>query len=138
MDNKTEGPAADAGPAAADPVVAAKPRHVRQADRFRVVPLDWPIEFDGVTYDKVTVSRMTTAQVAEFTLAARTDGATAVLPMFDAPQAVIDALDADDADNVNKAVHDFLPRSFRDMEASSPADGENMLASQLPGSEAKA
>lgn len=117
---------------------AAKPKHTRQAERFRTVPLEWPIEFSGVTYDKITVSRMTTAQVAEFMLSVERDGSYANLPMYDVPRAVMDALDADDAEKVNDAVLDFLPRRFRDTERSPPDAGANTSASPPPASADKA
>lgn len=81
--------------------------------RFRVVPLEWPIEYDGKTYSEITVRRMTTAEVVAFVDQMREDLKEATLPMFDVPHAVIDALDPDDADAVNKAVSDFLPRALR-------------------------
>jgi hypothetical protein len=81
--------------------------------RFRVVPLEWPIDYDGKTYSEITVRRMTTAEVVAFVDQMRDDLKEATLPMFDVPHAVIDALDPDDADEVNKAVNDFLPRALR-------------------------
>lgn len=84
--------------------------------RFRVVTLEWPLSFDGKTYSEIVVRRMTAAQVSEFVDQIRDDAKLAILPMFDVPAAVIDALDADDAEEVNKAVNDFLPRSLRPAE----------------------
>jgi hypothetical protein len=56
---------------------------------------------------------MKTSEVAEFIEQVRSDAKSAALPMFDAPKEVIDALDPDDAEAVNKAVNDFLPRVLR-------------------------
>jgi hypothetical protein len=137
----TKKPGEPAEVAGSDTDTPAKPVHVRQADRFRVVPLDWPIEFGGVTYDKITVNRMTTAQVAAFVAATEngsSDDGYAALPMFDAPRVVIDALDADDAERVNETVLDFLPRRYRDTALSSPTGGESTSASPPSASADKA
>ena len=91
----------------------AAPRFTGNKARTTTVPLEHHVEFAGKVYTAIIVSRMTVAQVGEFVEAAQVDGANARLPMFDAPFEVIDALDPDDAETVNKAVRDFLPRSLR-------------------------
>lgn len=90
----------------------AAPRFAGDRVRSAIVPLEWPIEFDGRVIDKITVRRMTAKEVSDFVETTRAEG-KAELPMFDCPMAVIDALDADDSDAVNRAVLDFLPRSLR-------------------------
>lgn len=96
-------------PLAAQPE-KARAIHLRAAERFRTVKLEWPIEYDGKTYTEVTVRRMTSAEVADFL----TDAADGKAPaLFDCPLEVLDALDDDDAAEVNKAVADFLPRRWR-------------------------
>lgn len=104
---------AEVTPQAEQPAVKPAPKFVSQKERFRTVTLEWPIEYDGKVYDSVTVRRMTTSEVAEFIDQVRADAKSASLPMFDVPKEVVDALDADDAEAVNKAVNDFLPRSLR-------------------------
>jgi hypothetical protein len=97
------------------PAAPAIPKYIDNGrPRFRTVPLEWPVEFEGKVYSEVTVRRMTASEVGEFIDAIRTDGSKAFLPMFDVPQAVIDALDDDDGVEVNKAVQDFLPRRLRE------------------------
>ena len=105
--------------------------HTRNAERFEVVMLEWPVEYDGKLYDRVTVRRMSTSEVAAFVEAAIADK-KAPLPMLDAPQAVLDELDEDDAVALNKVVEDFLPRSWRDSRAADRASGVAMLPSQPP------
>lgn len=94
----------------------------RFADRSRIetiVKLEYPIEYDGKIWDAITVSSPTVAQVAAFServaearkLGESTDGIR--LPMFDAPDAVLDALHLDDDDLVSEAANRFLPRRFR-------------------------
>lgn len=95
-------------PPAAAP--AEKPVAKVLGDRTRRVPLEWPVEYDGKVYDAVTVSRMSGEQISAF----YADEVSGRLPMFDCPFEVIDALDADDAMTVQKAVLDFLPRSMRE------------------------
>ena len=91
----------------------AAPRFTGNKARTTTVPLEHHIEYDGKVYTAIIVSRMTVTQVGEFVEAAQAQGGEARLPMFDAPPEVIDALDPDDAENVNKVVRDFLPRSLR-------------------------
>jgi hypothetical protein len=79
-------------------------------DRTKTIPLEWPVEYDGEIYTDVTVRRMTGAEVSAFFAQPEE---TRRLPMFNCPAEVIDALDADDAAAVSKAVMDFLPRSMR-------------------------
>lgn len=96
------------GPVQEEIVTPAPPRFVGDRRRDVVVPLEWPLEFDGKTYSEIRVRRMTGAEVSAFVN--NDDGA---LPMVEAPKVVIDSLDADDAMAVNKAITDFLPQSLR-------------------------
>lgn len=98
-----------AAPAAAE-IKPATPTFVNQKERFRKVPLEWPLEYDGKVYDSVTVRRMSAEDMRTFI--AMEDGST-IFPMFDVPNAVIEALDPDDDVRVNEAVQDFLPRALR-------------------------
>ena len=93
----------------------APPKFVGDRPRLCTVPLEWPVEYDGKTYTEITVRRMTAGEVMTF-IEQATAGGSPRLPMLEAPPEVIDALDADDADNVNKAVNDFLPRALQQAE----------------------
>lgn len=88
---------------------ATAPRFVSEVPRSKSVPLTWPVEYVGKTYEAITVRRLTGNEVAAFFESV--EGGD--FPMFDCPKAVIDALDADDSEAVNKAVLDFLPRALR-------------------------
>lgn len=88
---------------------AAKPAAVLKGDRSRMIPLRFPVEFDGKEYSSVTVRRLNGTEVAAFYREPNADR----LPMFDCPAEVIDALDADDSADVMKAVTDFLPLAMR-------------------------
>lgn len=104
---------------AATPEVA-KPSPPKFADngrpRFRTVPLEWPIEYDGKTYSEITVRRMTTAEVVAFLEQSEVEDGKPIFPMFDVPSEVINALDPDDDVTLGKAVNDFLPRALRPVE----------------------
>lgn len=109
----------DEKPAGAPAEAIAPPRFVNQQKRFRTIPLEWPLEYDGKIYDAITVRRMTAQEVADWQ---GSDERT--LPMVEAPLAVIDALDADDALKVNEAIHDFLPHALREAIEPAPPTGE--------------
>lgn len=88
---------------------AEKPAPRLLGVRSTVVPLDFPVDYDGKVYSEITVTRMTGAQVIEFVNMLKESGSRANLPMFDVPREVIDALDADDAEALDEAVFNFLP-----------------------------
>jgi hypothetical protein len=106
----------------AEAAKSAFPAFVNAASRHETVPLDWPIEYDGITWAAITVRRMTTADIAAFAAQAAVDAAPVPtrFPMFDAPDAVLDMLDVDDADRLNEVVQRFLPRRFQAAAASAP------------------
>lgn len=95
------------------------PRFVGNKPRSREIALEHHIVFNGTIYENLVIRRMTTADVLSFVDEARENGEKARLPMFFAadgsaiPAEVLDALDPDDAEAVNKAITDFLPRALR-------------------------
>ena len=92
----------------------AAPRFIGDRPRSRTVTLEWPLEFDGKVYEQIVVRRATLADLAVFAeqLAALPKGQEIHLPMYDAPDAVIDALDPDDRDSLNAAADGFLLRRW--------------------------
>jgi hypothetical protein len=100
----------------------APPRFVGAGERFRAVPLAWPVEHGGKIYAEIGLKRLTAGEVAAFqeAIAKLPDGAAASWPIYrDAdglavPAEVLDALDDDDKFEIDKAVRDFLPRRFHD------------------------
>jgi len=110
----------------------APPRFVGD-NRSEVVSLDFPLEYDGKVYSTVTVRRMTGEEIRQFLDdLLDNDGGRVRFPMFDAPDAVMNALDPDDADKVDEVVERFLPRRLRPAARQSPASG----ATTSPSSEA--
>lgn len=106
------------------PELKAPPKFVGGPVRYRTVTLECPIEYDGVVYAEVVVTRLTAADVAAFeaqldALRATQPDARVRWPLFrDAggapiPDVVLDALDADDKHEVDKAAASFLPRAYR-------------------------
>ena len=92
--------------------------------RMKMFPLAWPVTYQGASHEAIGLCRMTAKQVADFVAQLGAVGAAdpnAILrfPIFvDAtgtllPDALLDGLDADDADMLNEAAVDFLPRRFR-------------------------
>ena len=106
------------------------PQFVGGKPRSREVLLDWPLRYGGKIYYRITVRRMTTAEVGEFIAAASgKDTKNARLPMLDCPPEIIDALDPDDAERVNEVIRVFLPRLLRQADEPLQANGESMSQS---------
>jgi len=89
-------------------------------ERFRRVPLEWPINFAGANYSAIGLKRLTAGEVASFQqmIKALPDGASFSWPIYvredgsELPAGLIDALDADDRETLDKAAMEFLPRRF--------------------------
>lgn len=100
--------------AAIEPSAASVVLH---GNRSREVPLEFPAEFEGVTYDKVTIRRMSAPEVEAFIkrAAASTpgDGDDTPVEMLDIPREVFLGLDPDDREMVEEAIYDFLPRRLQ-------------------------
>lgn len=107
--------------------------------RQKVVPLEWPLSFQGRDYEAVVVRRMTVQQIADFAESIKGKAADERVHFpvyFDRdgnaiPTQVLDNLDPDDDDALQKVALDFLPRRFRTETASvsSPPAGEPTASS---------
>jgi hypothetical protein len=111
--------------------VPAPPKFISGRPRFKVVTLEEPLEYDGREYREIHLVKLTAKEVADWieTLEANGSGRFPIFRDADKapiPDAVLDGLDADDREEVDKAAVDFLPRRFRGVtaSASAPADGE--------------
>ena len=98
-ENKVEQPAS--------PPVA---RIVATEAREKMVPLQWPVEFDGKLWTEIRVHRVTGKEVAAYFTKMKEGDSSAVAPMVDCPQEVWDAMDDDDQDVVDTAARPFWPR----------------------------
>jgi hypothetical protein len=84
-----------------------------RGNRTRTVPLEYPAELsDGTVLQEITVRRMSTEEMAAFVAAAK-EGRDYPLPTFSVPDAILDALDPDDFDAVNRAAMEMLPRRLQ-------------------------
>ena len=76
----------------------------------KTVPLEFPVEFDGKTYESITVRMLTVGEWREFLDGGREFGSWLdVTPMFDAPREVLDALMTSDGERVTEAADLFRP-----------------------------
>jgi hypothetical protein len=102
----------------------AAPKFVGGPPRLRKIPLTYPVEFNGVVYKEIEIRRLTAKDVADFIEnLCGDDRKAARLPVFGCPPEVIDGLDADDFDVVDKAALDFLPRALKQAIDTPPANG---------------
>jgi hypothetical protein len=104
----------------AEMLVDAKPAPIFEnaAARFEEIQLDWPVTVGGVHYTAVTIRRMNVGQISDFIDALHSaQGKRLRFPMYNVPDEILDALDADDGDKIEEAVQRFLPRRFRTVTA---------------------
>jgi hypothetical protein len=117
--------------AAAEAAPPAPPQFVDAAARRKTIDLDYPVAYEGRTYTRIHLRRMTAREVADWmeSILGKED---ILFPLFRdddgarIPDAVLDGLDADDRDAINAAAIDFLPRRFRGVTAlaSEPQAGD--------------
>jgi hypothetical protein len=126
-----------AQPEAAAPPAAPAPRIAGGPERFKTIPLRWPVHIDGVVHDQIIVTRMTVAEVAKFeretSERAKTEPDGRVrMPMFrwatdgrPVADAEFDVMDDDDLLAAEEVAVSFLPRRYRGatVNASAQPDG---------------
>lgn len=90
---------------------------VSPREREKFVDLDYPVEFDGVLYEKIRIRRVSGKEIADFSaamqMAIKNDTEMPIPPVVDCPVAVWNALDADDQANVDDAAQAFMPRRLK-------------------------
>lgn len=85
----------------------------------RMYPLEFPVTVNGVTYTEIPLRRLTAKQVADWSESLRTvaeedpTAPTPEVPIINASQEVLDALDDDDLLALQEARLDFLPRRLK-------------------------
>lgn len=92
---------------------APEARIVTTKKRSIVVPLDWPVEYDGKTYDSVTIRRVSGKEVEDYIDALKptgADGPDPLPPYINIPRPVWDAMDDDDQYEVDQQAKPFTPR----------------------------
>ena len=115
------------------------PHFVGGKARRTSIALDFPVEFDGITYSEIGLRRLTAGEVSAFMDIARAivkadPDANPRAPIFTTtdgapiPDGLFDALDDDDALRLDEAAASFLPRRFqadREASASTPTAGSD-------------
>lgn len=99
--------------AAADEKEIERPRFISPKERSKVVDLDWPIEVNGVVWERVTVRRVTGGEVAAFisAVASMDDSEPRPpMPVIECPMDVYEAMDDDDRLKVEQEALPFIPR----------------------------
>lgn len=130
-------PIADAPSAA--PAIEQKhpPRFLREAGS-KTIPLQWPLEYDGIEYREITVGRLRgKAFRAMQALQGKHDDDDIVLHcMSGVPIAVIQALDAEDYAEAVAATYAFLPEKMlaRAAELADTTEAKPSDTSEISGS----
>ncbi len=89
----------------------APPKYLGDRKRTVEVKLDWPLEYDGVEYKKLTISRLRGDQLLN--LGKVGDDEIAIFAiMCGVPRAVIAYLDGADMSKVAEKSADFLPQEL--------------------------
>ncbi|MGV8830428.1 MAG: phage tail assembly protein [Devosia sp.] len=96
---------------AAQPAPAPKPEFATMAGRSKIVPLKYPIRYDGQIYSEIPIRRVTGAELSGF-VDAVSAGEKVAYPGVGVPLEVYEALDADDTATFNRELNDFLPQGF--------------------------
>jgi hypothetical protein len=110
-------------------ISSSNPTFLTSADRMKCLSLAWPLSHDGREYHEVFIKRLTAREVADLLKNMKTKSETTPdepvrWPMFfdrdgvAIPEQILDAMDDDDAFELEKVVSDFLPRRFPRGEAS--------------------
>lgn len=100
-------------------------RIVSDLPREKMIPLQYPLEFDGQLISEVRVRRVSGKEVQDYMDAIGRDESP-VPPMFDCPMEVYDAMDDDDRMTLDKEAVPFLPRRLKAIAAQALASGEDM------------
>lgn len=89
--------------------------------REKLIPLEYPVEFDGKLYTDVRVRRVTAGEVRDYLDKLRNGDASALPPVVDVPLAVWEVLDADDMQTIDEAAAEFMPKRLRALVAAGAA-----------------
>lgn len=88
--------------------------------RSCIVPLDYPLTVDGVTYTEVTVRRASAREVSEYIEGLRKPGGKTCPPMIELPQVVYENLDDDDMFKIEREAEGFFPQRLKALMAIDP------------------
>ena len=102
----TEQPAAEPAPGPVAVFVGGPPRE-------KLVPLEWPVEFDGKLWTEIRIRRASGKEVRTYLEQLRTSDADILPPMIDCPIEVWNAMDADDQQTIDLAAMEFTPKRLK-------------------------
>lgn len=101
--------------------------------RERMVPLNYPVEFDGKLWEEVRIRKITGRELADYIEVLQTSPSSVLPPMIDCPIEVWDAMDADDQADVDDAAQAFTPRRLKAaVELSQGIGGDTSVSSATP------
>lgn len=103
----------------------APARIVAREGREKVVPLEWPVEYDGVVYEALTVRRAHGADFRKMASFGGDEDMKLAALLTGAPAEVIAALDGEDYLNLQEVVKTFLPRKLQQMAEQISGTGQN-------------
>jgi hypothetical protein len=102
------------------PAAAPMARIVTDRPMSKIVPLEWPVEFDGIVYRQIRVKRVTGGEVRDYFEKLRA-GEAVMPPMIECPLEVWEALDADDQSTIDEAVAAFVPKRMKMLQQAAAA-----------------
>lgn len=82
-------------------------------EREKLVPLEYPVEFDGTLWTEIRVKRITGREIEQYFESLGNGSAFKIPPVVDCPIEVWDAMDADDQDSVDTVARLFMPRRLK-------------------------
>lgn len=106
---------------AAEPAPAPIAKAIYGREHEKLVPLEWPVEYDGMTYTEIRVHRVTGKEMRDFMEELRSGDGAVMPPMIDCPQDVWDALDDDDQMAVDEAAAEFMPKRLKILQKAAAA-----------------
>ena len=82
-------------------------------ERERLVPIEYPVEFDGKLYTEIRIRRITGKELEDYFETLGNGKAFQIPPVVDCPVEVWDAMDADNQDAVDAVARAFMPRRLK-------------------------
>ena len=104
-------------------------RIVSEKPREKLVPIDFPVEFDGIVYEAIKVRRISGKELQTYFDGLGVAGVFNIPPVVDCPMEVWDAMDADDQEKVDEIALAFMPRRLKAAAQLLEAPGEASSAS---------
>jgi hypothetical protein len=97
----------------AEPVPAPVANFVGGPPREKMIPLEWPVDFDGKLWTEIRIRRASGNEVRDYLVALQASDADILPPMIDCPIEVWNALDADDHETIDLAAMEFTPKRLK-------------------------